>query len=138
MYSFFAPALEKRSLGTYAILWLIKRAQSLGLPNVYLGYWVPESRKMAYKSRFRPAEVLAGGAWRMLTEADAGEGPGRPRKRWCRKARIDAPIRRGGDRQRATSLKAQVTEAGVIRLRPITIMARKLATMKLELGRPLR
>jgi arginyl-tRNA--protein-N-Asp/Glu arginylyltransferase len=31
---------------------------------------VPESRKMAYKARFRPSEVLAGGAWRMLTDAD--------------------------------------------------------------------
>ena len=37
VYSFFAPGLEKRSLGTYAILWLIERAQSLGLPYVYLG-----------------------------------------------------------------------------------------------------
>jgi arginyl-tRNA--protein-N-Asp/Glu arginylyltransferase len=80
VYSFFAPGLEKRSLGTYAILWLIERAQSLGLPYVYLGYWVPESRKMAYKSRFRPAEVLAGGAWRMLTEADAGDGVGAPQE----------------------------------------------------------
>ena len=76
VYSFFAPALERRSLGTHAILWLIERARFLGLPYVYLGYWVPESRKMAYKSRFRPAEVLAGGAWRMLTEADAGDGVG--------------------------------------------------------------
>jgi arginine-tRNA-protein transferase len=74
VYSFFAPALERRSLGTHAILWLIERARSLGLPYVYLGYWVPESHKMAYKSRFRPAEVLAGGAWRMLTEADMGDG----------------------------------------------------------------
>jgi arginine-tRNA-protein transferase len=48
----------------------------LGLPYVYLGYWVPESRKMAYKSRFRPAEVLAGGSWRMLTDADIGDGVG--------------------------------------------------------------
>jgi arginine-tRNA-protein transferase len=70
VYSFFAPGLEKRSLGTYTILWLIERARALGLPYVYLGYWVPESRKMAYKSRFRPAEVLAGGSWRMLTDAD--------------------------------------------------------------------
>ena len=76
VYSFFAPGLEKRSLGTYAILRLIERAKSLDLPYVYLGYWVPESRKMAYKSRFRPAEVLAGGAWRMLTEADLGEEAG--------------------------------------------------------------
>jgi leucyl-tRNA---protein transferase len=70
VYSFFAPGMDRRSLGNYAILWLIERAKSLGLPYVYLGYWVPESRKMAYKSRFRPCEVLLGGAWRMLTDAD--------------------------------------------------------------------
>ncbi len=70
VYSFFAPEQERRSLGNYAILWLIARAQALGLPYVYLGYWVPESAKMAYKARFRPSEVLAGGAWRVLTDAD--------------------------------------------------------------------
>jgi arginine-tRNA-protein transferase len=43
---------------------------------VYLGYWVPESRKMAYKARFRPSEILAGGSWRMLTDADLND-PGR-------------------------------------------------------------
>ena len=82
VYSFFAPALERRSLGTHAILWLIERARSLVLPYVYLGYWVPESRKMAYKLRFRPAEVLAGGAWRMrsLSDADAGDGVGAGRE----------------------------------------------------------
>ena len=68
VYSFFAPDLERRSLGTYAILWLIGRARELGLPHVYLGYWVPDSRKMAYKARFRPSEILVGGAWRTLTD----------------------------------------------------------------------
>jgi arginyl-tRNA--protein-N-Asp/Glu arginylyltransferase len=75
VYSFFLPELDRRSLGTYTILWLIERARALGLPYVYLGYWVPESRKMAYKARFRPAEVLAGGAWRLLIEADAAPLP---------------------------------------------------------------
>jgi arginyl-tRNA--protein-N-Asp/Glu arginylyltransferase len=70
VYSYFAPGLEKRSLGTYAVLWLIEHARQLGLPYVYLGYWVPESQKMAYKSRFKPSEVLMHGAWRMLTDAD--------------------------------------------------------------------
>jgi arginine-tRNA-protein transferase len=70
VYSFFAPALERRSLGTYTILWLIDRARKMGLPYVYLGYWVPESRKMAYKARFRPSEILAGGVWRVLTDTD--------------------------------------------------------------------
>ncbi len=70
VYSFFAPELAGRSLGTYAILWLIARARQLDLPYVYLGYWVPESRKMAYKARFRPTEILVGGTWRVLTEAD--------------------------------------------------------------------
>ena len=63
VYSFFLPELEKRSLGTFTILWLIERARLLGLPHVYLGYWVRESRKMAYKARFRPSEVLMGGRW---------------------------------------------------------------------------
>jgi arginine-tRNA-protein transferase len=70
VYSFFAPELERRSLGTYCVLWLVERARAQGLPYVYLGYWVGESRKMAYKSRFRPSEVLLNGAWRILTDAD--------------------------------------------------------------------
>jgi arginyl-tRNA--protein-N-Asp/Glu arginylyltransferase len=70
VYSYFAPELERRSLGTYAILWLIGRARELELPYVYLGYWVAESRKMAYKARFRPSEILVGGAWRTLTDAE--------------------------------------------------------------------
>ena len=74
VYSYFAPGLEKRSLGTFTILWLIERARALGLPYVYLGYWVPESRKMAYKARFRPCEILAGGQWRTLTETDITRG----------------------------------------------------------------
>ncbi len=68
VYSFFEPGDEKRSIGTYIVLWLIQHARELGLPYVYLGYWVPESRKMAYKARFRPSEVLMGGTWRVLGE----------------------------------------------------------------------
>jgi arginine-tRNA-protein transferase len=68
VYSFFDTDEEKRSLGTFAVLWLIGRARSLGLPYVYLGYWVPESRKMAYKARFRPSEILMSGAWHRLND----------------------------------------------------------------------
>ena len=69
VYSYFLPELERRSIGTYTILWLIERARLLGLPHVYLGYWVQESRKMAYKARFHPSEVLVAGAWRVSTAA---------------------------------------------------------------------
>jgi arginine-tRNA-protein transferase len=81
VYSFFIPGVEKRSLGTFTILWLIERARALGLPYVYLGYWVGESRKMAYKARFRPSEILVAGTWRTLTESEAaghGDTNGHP------------------------------------------------------------
>jgi len=71
VYSYFLPDMDRRSLGTFSILWLIERARALDLPYVYLGYWVPESRKMSYKARFRPSEVLQGGTWRPLTDAEA-------------------------------------------------------------------
>jgi arginine-tRNA-protein transferase len=73
VYSFFAPGMETRSLGTHAVLWLIERARAMGLPYVYLGYWVPESRKMAYKARFRPSEILVNGTWRMLTDSETDD-----------------------------------------------------------------
>jgi arginine-tRNA-protein transferase len=71
VYSFFATDADERSLGTYAIIWLVERAVELGLPHVYLGYWVEESRKMAYKAKFRPSEILRGGQWIPLTERSA-------------------------------------------------------------------
>lgn len=63
VYSFFNPAHERRSLGTFMILDHIRRAQSLGLPHVYLGYWVKGSRKMEYKTRFQPQEHLMPAGW---------------------------------------------------------------------------
>lgn len=78
VYSFFLPEAERRSLGTQAILWLVQRAVALNLPYVYLGYWVPDSRKMSYKSRFRPSEVLMGGSWRTLRDEEAPEASAEP------------------------------------------------------------
>jgi arginine-tRNA-protein transferase len=63
VYSFFEPQTGDRSLGTYMILDHISRAKKLGLPYVYLGYWVPDSRKMAYKGRFLPQERLMPSGW---------------------------------------------------------------------------
>ncbi len=70
VYSYFKPELERRSVGTYTILWLIERARTMGLAHVYLGYWVQESRKMAYKIRFQPNEILVGGKWRRSSLAE--------------------------------------------------------------------
>ncbi|SMF64084.1 arginyltransferase [Allosphingosinicella indica] len=64
IYSFFEPEHEGRSgLGTYIILDHIVRAGRAGLPYVYLGYWVEGSKRMAYKTRFRPMERLGPGGW---------------------------------------------------------------------------
>lgn len=63
VYSFFDPDYEDRSLGTYMILDHINRARKLGLPYVYLGYWVAGSPKMDYKRRFGPQEHLMVNGW---------------------------------------------------------------------------
>jgi arginine-tRNA-protein transferase len=63
VYSFFDPDEGERSLGTYMILDHIERARKMGLPYVYLGYWVPGSRKMDYKGRFLPQERLLPSGW---------------------------------------------------------------------------
>ncbi|MFT5630552.1 MAG: arginyl-tRNA--protein-N-Asp/Glu arginylyltransferase [Gammaproteobacteria bacterium] len=63
VYSFFQPGLDKDSLGTFIILDHIEIARDLGLPYVYLGYWVPGSPKMAYKANFAGVEVYTKGEW---------------------------------------------------------------------------
>jgi arginine-tRNA-protein transferase len=68
VYSFFEPGEVRRSLGTYVVLSLIDAARQAGRPHVYLGYWIEHSRKMAYKTRFRPLEGLGSGGWRQLRE----------------------------------------------------------------------
>lgn len=76
VYTFFDPTDERASWGTYGVLWQIEEARKRGLPHLYLGYWIAESPKMAYKSRFRPAEILRDGRWSALEESDAT--PSRP------------------------------------------------------------
>ena len=63
VYSFFDPKEERRSLGSYMILRHIELAVEMGLSYVYLGYWIKGSRKMQYKTRFRPLELLGSGGW---------------------------------------------------------------------------
>jgi arginine-tRNA-protein transferase len=66
VYSFYAPDAPKRSLGTCLVLALVDEARRRRLPYVYLGYWIAESPKMAYKARFRPLEALDAQGWRPL------------------------------------------------------------------------
>jgi arginine-tRNA-protein transferase len=73
VYSFFEPEFEARSLGTYMILETIRHARDLKLPYVYLGYWIGASRKMAYKARFTPQEVLTPNGWTLRPETLAAE-----------------------------------------------------------------
>ena len=63
IYSFFDPDQPKRSLGTEAVLLQIREAKSMGLPFVYLGYWIDGCRKMSYKSLFTPLELFVDGQW---------------------------------------------------------------------------
>lgn len=66
VYSFFDPNMKQSSLGVFLILDHIKRAKLLKLPYVYLGYWVKGSKKMDYKSRYRPLEYLTSEGWKVI------------------------------------------------------------------------
>jgi len=66
VYTFYAPEEEARSLGTFAVLWQLEYAKQQQMDYLYLGYWIKQSPKMQYKSRFKPAEILINRQWRRL------------------------------------------------------------------------
>lgn len=66
IYTYFDPEHEKRSLGSFIVLWLIQFAQEKQLHHVYLGYWIQECRKMSYKIDYRPVELRLNGRWQLL------------------------------------------------------------------------
>jgi arginyl-tRNA--protein-N-Asp/Glu arginylyltransferase len=68
VYTFYDPDVAEASYGTYNILWQAAQCHALGLPYLYLGYWIAASRKMAYKAAFRPIEGLIDGHWVTLPE----------------------------------------------------------------------
>jgi leucyl-tRNA---protein transferase len=63
VYTFYDATDAKSSYGTYSIMWLAEWTKNLGLPYLYLGYWIAESQKMSYKQGFKPQEKLIDGEW---------------------------------------------------------------------------
>ena len=62
VYTFFDPD-HRQGLGTFNVLWQIEQSRQINLPYVYLGYWISDSPKMAYKSKFQPCQILKNGHW---------------------------------------------------------------------------
>jgi len=67
VYTFYEPD-PHASYGTYGVLWQIELCRKMEHPYLYLGYWIRESRKMAYKSNFTPLQGLVQGVWQYLPE----------------------------------------------------------------------
>jgi arginine-tRNA-protein transferase len=76
VYTFFDPDQASASFGTYNVLWQIELCKQLGVPHLYLGYWIAESRKMAYKVNFQPMEGLIDSRWQRLPRGEVESAPG--------------------------------------------------------------
>ena len=66
VYTFFDPEIKAASFGTFNILWQIDACVKFDLPYLYLGYWIAQSRKMAYKVNFQPMQGLIDGRWQPI------------------------------------------------------------------------
>jgi arginyl-tRNA--protein-N-Asp/Glu arginylyltransferase len=73
VYTFYDCSDPGASYGTYSVMWLIEWCRRLELPHLYLGYWIAESRKMAYKQGFQPLEALLEGEWQALEKNSSAE-----------------------------------------------------------------
>lgn len=70
VYTFYDPDVPHSSYGTYNVLWQIELCHKLQLPYLYLGYWIADSRKMAYKVNFQPLQGLQDGVWQAILQKD--------------------------------------------------------------------
>jgi arginine-tRNA-protein transferase len=70
VYAFYDPELDRRGLGVFNVLTLVDLARDMGLPYLYLGYWIRDSRKMAYKSDYQPLETFLDGTWKPFADME--------------------------------------------------------------------
>jgi len=69
VYTFYDTSVPQASFGTFNVMWQIELCRKLGLPYLYLGYWIERSRKMAYKAKFQPLQGLQDGTWQAIDPA---------------------------------------------------------------------
>lgn len=103
VYSFYNADEPRRSLGTFLIMQLLEKTRAAGLDYLYLGFWIAETTKMAYKTRFRPLQAYSGDGWQAIDPDRPPAPPPQPA--------VARPSTGGGRMAGATLAAAPLTAA---------------------------
>ncbi|MFB0980848.1 MAG: arginyltransferase [Alteromonadaceae bacterium] len=68
VYTFYHPDYSRHGLGVFSILNQLSLAKAMEKKYIYLGYQIDDCKKMNYKNRYYPYQVLIDNSWQTVNK----------------------------------------------------------------------